>query len=233
MSDRPRPRCSSTASTPSASATSCARFSLARALAERFRVVAAVRRRAAAGPPPRRRGSRSSQLPPARSWTATASLGSHDAAARVERRPCALRRRMILDAFRRSTPAVVVIELFPFGRAKFAAELAAAARGGARAQASRRSCRAACATSSSRRRRRPGRLRRARLRAGQPLVRRGARARRPALRPPRGLLRSRGRPARARALHGVRAAGRGPAAAAARAAASSSRPAAGGWASRS
>jgi predicted glycosyltransferase len=49
-------------------------------------------------------------------------LVSRDGRRRVER-ALELRRQMVLDTYRSSQPRVVVVELFPFGRRKFASEL--------------------------------------------------------------------------------------------------------------
>lgn len=60
-------------------------------------------------------------LPPLGMGAAT-ELVSHDASADVDRAK-QLRRAMVLEAYRRCAPEVLLIELFPFGRKKFAFEL--------------------------------------------------------------------------------------------------------------
>ncbi len=95
-------------------------FALARALAERFRVVLLCGGAVPdAVPPPA--GVELVTLPPlgvGEDGAFESQDGHHSVpAARV------VRRRLILDAFRTLRPEAVLIELFPFGRAKFASEL--------------------------------------------------------------------------------------------------------------
>jgi predicted glycosyltransferase len=52
----------------------------------------------------------------------TGKLVSRDRRRTVER-ACSLRRRIILETYRRTRPRVIFVELFPFGRKKFAGEL--------------------------------------------------------------------------------------------------------------
>lgn len=67
---------------------------------------------------------------PALGHDAGYELISHDAAMSVEQ-ALACRHTLILDALARTSPRVVVIELWPFGRKKFAPELEALVRAGA------------------------------------------------------------------------------------------------------
>jgi predicted glycosyltransferase len=95
-------------------------FALAAALADRFRVVLLCGGRVPDSLPP----------PPDVELVALPPLGvgsngaftSHDARLTVDGAR-AVRRRLILEAFRSLRPVAVVVELFPFGRAKFAREL--------------------------------------------------------------------------------------------------------------
>lgn len=93
---------------------------LARALAERFRVVFLN-----GGPVPRGvarpRGVKFVDLPPL-GFDADGRLVSRDRR-RSPARALDVRRQIILQTFRELRPQVVVIELFPFGRKKFAEEL--------------------------------------------------------------------------------------------------------------
>jgi len=93
---------------------------LARALAERFRVVFLN-----GGPVPRGvvrpRGVTFVDLPPL-GFDAEGRLVSRDGRRAVARAED-VRRAMILQTFRELRPEVVVVELFPFGRKKFAGEL--------------------------------------------------------------------------------------------------------------
>jgi len=95
-------------------------LALARALATRFRVVLLSGGRV---PPaiPLPPGVEVVRLPPV-GLDADGSLVSRDGR-RVIERALELRREAILGAYRRHRPRVVVVELFPFGRKKFAGEL--------------------------------------------------------------------------------------------------------------
>ena len=95
-------------------------LALARALADRFRVVflngGAVPRGL-----PRPAGVEFVDLPPL-GFDATGRLVSRDSSRSVERAQRE-RREAILRTFRRLQPRAIVVELFPFGRKKFAEEL--------------------------------------------------------------------------------------------------------------
>jgi predicted glycosyltransferase len=95
-------------------------FALAAALAERFRVVLLCGGRVppSLSPPP---GVELVPLP-ALGVGSNGAFTSHDARLTVEDARV-VRREAILRAFRTLQPDAVVVELFPFGRAKFAAEL--------------------------------------------------------------------------------------------------------------
>ena len=97
-------------------------FALARGLTERFRVVLLN-----GGPMPR-----GVQAPEGVEVVSIAPLGMDTDGTLVSRdgrrtvaRALALRNRQILETLRRVAPAVIFIELFPFGRKKFAGELLA------------------------------------------------------------------------------------------------------------
>ena len=95
-------------------------FALAGALAERFRVVLLCGGELPPAPAPPDRVE-VVQLPPL-GVNGNGEFGSRDRrrsteAARAERR------RMLLESLREVRPEAIVIELFPFGRAKFASEL--------------------------------------------------------------------------------------------------------------
>jgi predicted glycosyltransferase len=95
-------------------------FALCRSLAERFEVVllcGGALPDAIEVPP----GVRLVSLPPL-GVDANGSFGSHDPNLTTERAR-QLRREMLVAAVREERPAVVLVELFPFGRAKFAYEL--------------------------------------------------------------------------------------------------------------
>jgi hypothetical protein len=83
----------------------------------------------------------------------------------------------------RTRPAVLLVELFPFGRKKFAGEILPMIRAARRQPGGPARWCAACATSWSMRAR-PAAPRRPRALADRPLLRRRARARRPRLRAP-------------------------------------------------
>ncbi|MGH2987515.1 MAG: glycosyltransferase family protein [Solirubrobacterales bacterium] len=95
-------------------------LALARALSEKFRLVLL-----SGGRVPREiplpRGVEVVELPPV-GLDPDGALASRDRRRGVER-AMELRRGMILDAYRRHRPRVVLIELFPFGRKKFGGEL--------------------------------------------------------------------------------------------------------------
>lgn len=95
-------------------------LALARALSERFRLVLL-----SGGRVPRElplpRGVEVVELPPV-GLAPDGALVSRDRRRGVER-ALELRREIILDAYHRHRPRVVLIELFPFGRKKFSAEL--------------------------------------------------------------------------------------------------------------
>lgn len=95
-------------------------YALSAALAERFRVVLLCGGAVPAGirPPA---GVRVVALPPL-GVDAGGRFVSHDARYTIDA-AWAARRARILATFRALRPAVVVVELFPFGRAKFAREL--------------------------------------------------------------------------------------------------------------
>jgi predicted glycosyltransferase len=95
-------------------------FALAAALAERFRVVLLCGGSVPSSlrPPP---DIELVELPPL-GIGPDGAFASHDARLTLEDAR-ALRRRMILRTLRSLRPEAVVIELFPFGRAKFAGEL--------------------------------------------------------------------------------------------------------------
>jgi predicted glycosyltransferase len=95
-------------------------FALAAALAEQFRVVLLCGGRvpASLSPPP---GVELVPLP-ALGIGSNGAFTSHDARLTVEDARV-VRREAILRTFRSLRPDAVVVELFPFGRAKFAAEL--------------------------------------------------------------------------------------------------------------
>ena len=95
-------------------------FALARALSDRFRVVLLCGGELPPAPAPPA-GVEVVQLPPL-GVNGNGEFGSHDSGRTVEDAR-AVRRRMILAAFRSLRPEAIVIELFPFGRAKFASEL--------------------------------------------------------------------------------------------------------------
>jgi predicted glycosyltransferase len=95
-------------------------FALAEALAERFRVVLLCGGRVPDSLPPPR-DVELVALPPL-GIGADGKFASQDAALTVEDAR-AIRRETILRTFRSLAPEAVVIELFPFGRAKFAPEL--------------------------------------------------------------------------------------------------------------
>ena len=172
-------------------------YALCERLAERYRVVL-CRRRAARGHRPAARTSSSSRCRRSASSPAPAS-----AAATRATRPSArgtVRAERILAALRARKPQVVLVELFPFGRAKFARELVPLLAARARRAPSRP---AACATSSSARADQRAHDDRA-ARAGRRAPRRRARALRPALRAPGGDVQAEHAAARARPLHGLR-----------------------------
>jgi len=95
-------------------------YALCRALSERFRVVLV-----SGGPPPDGIAPPSDvelvTLPPL-GVGADGRFASHDRRFTVER-AWEERRTRILAAFGEVRPAVVLVELFPFGRAKFAREI--------------------------------------------------------------------------------------------------------------
>lgn len=95
-------------------------FAVARALAERFRVVLLCGGAVpdAVAPP----ASVELVTLPALGVGENGAFESQDGHDSVQAAR-AVRRRLILDAFRKLRPEVVLIELFPFGRAKFAPEL--------------------------------------------------------------------------------------------------------------
>jgi predicted glycosyltransferase len=95
-------------------------LALARALSRRFRLVLL-----SGGRVPRKipvpRGVELTELPPV-GLAPDGALVSQDRRRGVER-AMELRKEMILEAYRRHRPRVVLIELFPFGRKKFGREL--------------------------------------------------------------------------------------------------------------
>jgi predicted glycosyltransferase len=95
-------------------------FALAAALADRFRVVLLCGGQVPGSlpPPP---GVELVSLPPL-GVGSNGAFTSHDARLTVEDAR-AVRRRRILRTFRSLRPEAIVVELFPFGRAKFAPEL--------------------------------------------------------------------------------------------------------------
>ena len=107
----------------------------------------------------------------------------------------------ILGTLRDVAPAVVLVELFPFGRAKFARELVPLLEA---ARAARRVHRLQPARHPRQRPRRPARPRRPRPRARRRPARRRARPLRPALRAARGDVQADAAAVRARPLHGLR-----------------------------
>ena len=116
-------------------------------------------------------------------------LVSHDPACTVEAGAGAPRGAASSTRSQRVEPAVVLIELYPFGRQQVRVRARTAARRGRRAgaPAGRGWC-AACATSWSRGASDQAAARRAGRPAGQRVVRRHPRARRPVVRPPRGVV---------------------------------------------
>jgi predicted glycosyltransferase len=95
-------------------------FALARAFAERFRVVLLCGGELPPAPAPPD-GVEIVPLPPL-GVNGNGEFGSRDHHRSTDDARAA-RRRLILEAFHSLRPDAVVIELFPFGRAKFAAEL--------------------------------------------------------------------------------------------------------------
>ena len=124
------------------------------------------------------------------------------------RRAMELRREMILDAYRRHRPRVVMIELFPFGRKKFGDELLPLLE---LAHADRPRPLVVCSVrdilvgrSDQPRARRAGEP------LGEPLVRRRPRARRPAVRAARGVVSAADAAGRPGELHRLRRRRAGP-----------------------
>jgi predicted glycosyltransferase len=95
-------------------------LAIARALSERFRLVLLSGGRVPRGIP-LPRGIEVIELPPV-GLAPDGTLVSRDGRRGVER-AIELRREMILKAYRRYRPRVVLVELFPFGRKKFSGEL--------------------------------------------------------------------------------------------------------------
>jgi predicted glycosyltransferase len=95
-------------------------YTLCERLAERFRVVLLCGGELPPAPPPPD-GVEIVQLPPL-GVNGDGEFGSRDRRRSTDAARAA-RRRLILEAFHALRPDAIVIELFPFGRAKFAAEL--------------------------------------------------------------------------------------------------------------
>ena len=160
-------------------------LALAAALAERFDVVVlsggAVPRHMAAPA-----GVGLVELPPL-ILRDGGGLESADPARTVEQAQ-AVRARLLAEAVRARPPAVVLVELFPFGRKAFAPEIVGMLEQ-ARAQAGRPAAdRVERARHPRRPRQRAAGLRRARLAARQRALRRDPRSLRPSLRSPRGVV---------------------------------------------
>ena len=174
-------------------------YALCAELAERFRVVLVC-----GGPlpdgiaPPR--GVELVALPALGVGPAGASSATTGAS--TSRRPGRERRRAHPRHAASVRPAVVLVELFPFGRAKFAREIVPLLE--ARARGAARCAPAACATSSSRGRRNQRRHDERACAARQRPPRRDPRPLRRPLRAPRGDVRAAPAARRAGALHGLR-----------------------------